>query len=60
MSWKVFRVRPGEVHVYPMYDVMVHDLRGLECPCGPKLDFFVRSPDKSVVHNSLDGRELSE
>ncbi|MEV5129308.1 hypothetical protein AB0K87_02105 [Streptomyces sp. NPDC053705] len=51
-------------HVEPVDDLIEHDTSGQEdCVCGPR-----SRPEKTddgsvnwiVVHNSLDGRELSE
>lgn len=50
-------------HVYPLDDLIEHDLDTDECVCGPA-DVPVERDDGSiawmVVHNSLDGRELHE
>ena len=61
MSWRVdTQVQPdGTVHVWPVDDVILHDLNGTDCVCGPQLE---AGADGSwmVSHASLDGRELTE
>jgi hypothetical protein len=51
------------IHVFPINDLIEHDTSGEPCVCGPS-DEPVEREDGSmgwlVVHNSLDGRELSE
>lgn len=51
------------VHVFPLDDLIDHDLDGGDCPCGPT-DIPVERDDGSfgwvVSHHSLDGRELHE
>lgn len=51
------------MHVEPIADLIEHDTSGTPCVCGPR-ERPVKSDDGSVnwvvVHNSLDGRELSE
>lgn len=51
------------VHVYPVGDLIDHELEGDDCPCGPET-IPVKCDDGPVgweiVHHSLDGRELSE
>jgi hypothetical protein len=54
------------IHVYPVNDVVEHDVDGGACICGP--DFEYSDPRDGitydngplVLHHSLDGRELSE
>lgn len=51
------------MHVYPVDDLIEHELDGDDCPCGPRTD-PVKRDDGSVgwviVHHSLDGREHLE
>jgi hypothetical protein len=53
------------VHVYPINDLIEHELHSIECVCGPDV-YFVDDEtgetldDALVVHHSLDGRELLE
>lgn len=51
------------VHVYPLDDLIEHEIVGSDCVCGPK-ERPVEADDGSigwiVVHSSLDGRELHE
>ena len=51
------------VHVYPINDLIEHDLESDDCICGPK-HVAVKRDDGSigwcVVHHSLDGREQRE
>ncbi len=42
------------VHVIPLNDLRPHDECGLDCLCGPRFD------DGIVIHNSWDGREITE
>ena len=51
------------VHVYPVDDLVEHDLEGEDCVCGPTVEAVFREDGSNgwvVKHNSLDGRELSE
>lgn len=45
-------------HVYPVNDLVEHELVDDECVCGPRVEFV--EGGKVVVHHSLDGREASE
>ena len=51
------------VHVYPVDDLVEHELVGDNCICGPQ-PVVVKCDDGSIewviAHHSLDGRELSE
>jgi hypothetical protein len=51
------------VHIWPVADVIEHDLESEDCVCGP-IQVPVKRPDGSVGwllrHHSLDGREQSE
>lgn len=51
------------VHVYPVGDLIQHDVDGGECPCRPDTE-AVPCDDGSygrlVTHHSMDGRELAE
>lgn len=47
-----------DFHVYPVGDLIWHELEGDECPCGPDTKFV--DGGSVVVHNSLDGREQNE
>lgn len=51
------------VHVMPINDPIEHEDAGTDCVCGPE-ERPVEHEDGSVgwvvVHNSLDGRELTE
>lgn len=49
-------------HVYPMADVIEHELSG-DCVCGPEAQPVTREDGSIgwvIVHASLDGRELAE
>lgn len=50
------------VHVFPVADLIDHDLDGDECVCGPTTE-PVERPDGSfgwvLVHHSLDGRDVA-
>ena len=43
-------------HVFPINDLIEHDIAGFECPCQPKIDF----ENEIVIHSSLDRREVFE
>lgn len=51
------------VHVYPVDDIVDHELAGTECVCGPVCEYVDPETDETyangpvVVHHSLDGRE---
>lgn len=45
------------VHVYPVADLIEHELTADACVCGPRVEF---PGEMLVVHHSLDGRELRE
>jgi len=46
------------IHVYPYGDVHAHALDGEYCPCFPKEE--IHGEFIIVIHNSFDGRELTE
>lgn len=50
-------------HVYPLDDVVGHEVDGGDCACGPRLD-PVKREDGSMgwmhIHHSIDGRERVE
>ena len=54
------------LHVAPIGDLIEHDTSTPEpdCVCGPRTELVKRSDGTSagwiLVHNALDGRELSE
>lgn len=51
------------MHVFPLDDVVAHELDGDGCACGPDLEpVFEEDGSVSwlVSHHSLDGRELHE
>lgn len=51
------------VHVYPINDLIAHELEGDDCPCGVTIE-PVPCEDGAmgwvIIHHSLDGRELTE
>lgn len=50
------------LHVLPRNDLIEHEMSSL-CPCGPHMKWGDESgnyDEPLIVHNSLDGRELSE
>lgn len=53
----------GDVHVYPVNDLIKHNVDGGDCMCGPTTE-AVSDNDGSygwvVIHHSLDGREQHE
>ncbi len=53
----------GDVHVYPLDDLIAHDTDGGDCLCGPTTEPVERADGSYgwlIVHHSLDGRERSE
>lgn len=53
----------GDVHVYPINDVVIHDLVGTDCICGPETEPVPRDDGSMgwlITHHSLDGREKHE
>lgn len=45
-------------HVYPVNDLVEHELEGDDCVCGPTVEFV--DGGSVVVHHSLDNREAAE
>lgn len=43
-------------HVYPIRDLIEHELEGTDCPCNPKIDI----ENMLVIHESMDRREVFE
>lgn len=58
MAWKAEERESGEVHTYPIDDLI--DLDGVGCVCLPRCEIVVLGAPMLVHHNSLDGRELNE
>lgn len=51
------------MHVYPVADLIEHDVEGGDCPCGPRTTPVERDDGSIgwvITHHSLDGRELNE
>jgi hypothetical protein len=48
----------GEVHVVPHEDLVLHEVAGDECPCGP--DPLYDGGGVIYKHHSLDNREAGE
>lgn len=47
-------------HVYPLGDLIEHELEGTECICGPCTVAVLHANliiEVQVIHHSLDGRE---
>ncbi len=38
-------------HIFPPNDLVLHELVGTNCPCGPRIE------GKVVIHNAWDERE---
>lgn len=54
---------PDNVHVYPVNDLIAHELEGEGCACGPTTEPVPRGDGSMgwlITHHSLDGRELRE
>lgn len=45
-----------EVHVYPVDDLLGHQVTGRDCWCDPWVD----EVGSVIIHNSFDGREYKE
>lgn len=61
-QWAVYETGPGEAHVCPLDDLMVHETAG-DCACGPVRRSETMGDGSSgwvVTHHSLDGREQYE
>lgn len=50
-GWRTYSL--DQVHVVPAEDQTAHDMTGLDCICGPDVEFHERP---LVMHHSLDGR----
>tara|TARA_B100000700_G_scaffold313331_1_gene398193 strand:+ start:211 stop:384 length:174 start_codon:yes stop_codon:yes gene_type:complete len=52
-----------DVHVYPVNDLVEHDVEGGDCICGPTTEAIKREDGSYgwvIIHHSLDGRESHE
>jgi len=53
----------SDLHVWPVQDIIGHDVHGTDCICGPSVE-IVREDDgrvgRLIAHPSLDGREIEE
>lgn len=62
--WACIRLPLGdEVHVYPLADLVAHDLTEGQCVCGPLVELHTRPDARDAymyVHHALDGRERYE
>lgn len=53
----------GDVHCYPLNDLVEHDTSGGDCICGPDTEPVPRDDGSIgwlITHHSLDGRERYE
>lgn len=48
-----------DVHVLPVDDLKPHEENRL-CPCRPSLERVAEADGVVVIHNSFDGREITE
>jgi hypothetical protein len=51
------------IHVFPVDDLVEHELEGDDCVCGPEAQPVERDDGSFgwvLTHHSLDGRELTE
>lgn len=56
-------VTDGDVHVFPVCDLVDHDTDGGECICGPTTEAVQRDDGSYgwvILHHSLDNREARE
>jgi hypothetical protein len=61
--WAGGRTEPNEWHVFPLDDLIGHELAGTGCVCGTKVEPLVDATGAEtwlIVHHSLDGREQQE
>lgn len=61
-GWNAHVDGVSPIHVWPVDDLIEHDLDGEDCVCWPRLA-LVETPGGDVwqvVHASLDGRESKE
>lgn len=56
-GWKVEDEVHGRKHVWPVGDLIDHELIGQNCVCGPWLDLDEATGCWFVIHRPLDGRE---
>jgi hypothetical protein len=63
MSWNIKahlpEGQPGEAHVFPTDEEILHNLEGTFCFCSPRIE-ETREGNIIVVHASTDGREFRE
>lgn len=52
-------MKPKNVHVEPLNDLMAHNTNDIDCECNPKLEKQI-SGAYVVIHNAWDSRELKE
>lgn len=51
------------IHTYPVNDIRAHQLSGVDCHCGPDVEWIDEdtgtpySEGPHVIHRSYDGRE---
>ena len=43
---------PKEIHVYPVLRELSHELKGYNCECEPKLEYFADSHYVLVIHKA--------
>jgi hypothetical protein len=46
------------IHVYPLDDLVKHEVVGTGCPCGVHVDWS--HAEAVVLHRALDSREVTE
>lgn len=51
---------PDTIHVYPIDDLIEHEIEGDDCPCLPQVEAVEREDGSYgwiVLHSAWDGRE---
>lgn len=62
-GWRSELVDDDQVQVYPVADLIEHDLNEDSCVCGPRIELVERDGQCDAwmyVHAALDGREAVE
>lgn len=52
--------KPERRAVVPIDDIFPHDDFNIACACGPQIHVGYMNSFVLIVHNSFDGREMSE
>jgi hypothetical protein len=55
--WGVEQDDIGDVHVFPINDLLAHEGDDDTCPCMPWIEIGTKTFKYIIVHNAWDGRE---